>query len=178
MPRLMTRPLTDVPDKVIQLLAAIKSATGMVPNVYADMGNISPLALETSLRLDAALNASSLTKQETETIKLAVSEAAGCDYCVAAHVAIGMKTGLSRASLQAMRRGLPSGDDRLDALATFVRALVTTRGTLSADQIGAVRQAGYSDPQIVEALLAVTSITLTNLFNRVNDTALDFPAAG
>jgi alkylhydroperoxidase family enzyme len=40
-----------------------------------------------------------------------------------------------------------------------------------------VRAAGYSEQQVVEVILAITSITFTNLVNRVNDTTLDFPAA-
>jgi alkylhydroperoxidase family enzyme len=43
--------------------------------------------------------------------------------------------------------------------------------------VAAVQTAGYSDAQIVDTLLAIASITFTNLVNRVNDTVLDFPAA-
>jgi alkylhydroperoxidase family enzyme len=43
--------------------------------------------------------------------------------------------------------------------------------------VGAVKAAGYTDAQIVDSLLVITSITFTNLLNRVNDTDLDFPAA-
>ena len=64
----------------------------------------------------------------------------------------------------------------LDVLADFARRLVATRGTVPADVVERVR-AVYSDAQIVDTLLAVTAITFTNLFNRVNDTVLDFPPA-
>ena len=36
---------------------------------------------------------------------------------------------------------------------------------------------GVTDAQVVDTLLAIASITFTNLFNRVNDTVLDFPPA-
>lgn len=68
-------------------------------------------------------------------------------------------------------------DFRFDALADFVRTLVTTSGTASAEVVGAVKEAGYSDAQIVDTVLVVASITFTNLLNRVNNTPLDFPAA-
>jgi hypothetical protein len=45
-----------------------------------------------------------------------------------------------------------------------------------AAEVAAVREAGYSEQQPVEAFLAVGAITITNLLNRVNDTTLDFPA--
>jgi alkylhydroperoxidase family enzyme len=43
--------------------------------------------------------------------------------------------------------------------------------------VAAVQQAGDSDAQIVDTLLAITAITFTNLFNRVNVTEIDFPRA-
>jgi alkylhydroperoxidase family enzyme len=55
--------------------------------------------------------------------------------------------------------------------------LASTSGTASAEVVAAVKAAGYSDQQIVDTLLVIASITFTNLLNRVNDTALDFPAA-
>jgi alkylhydroperoxidase family enzyme len=58
----------------------------------------------------------------------------------------------------------------------FVRILVNTRGTVAADEVDAVRAAGYSEQQVIETSLAVASITFTNLVNRINDTTLDFPA--
>jgi uncharacterized peroxidase-related enzyme len=177
MPRLHTQAIQEATGKAAQLFSAIKAATGMVPNAYANIGSNSPLALETALNLDAALRKSELSAQDVEAIKLAVSEASGCDYCLAAHTLVSKKVALSKEAILALRHGQPSGAARLDALANFARALVTTQGTVPAEVLGAVREAGYSDTQIVEALLAISTISFTNLFNRVNDTTLDFPPA-
>lgn len=38
-----------------------------------------------------------------------------------------------------------------------------------------MRAAGYTDRQIVESIQAVSAILFTNMFNRVNDTVVDFP---
>lgn len=59
----------------------------------------------------------------------------------------------------------------------FARSLVTSRGTTAPDTVALVKAAGYSDAQIVDTLLAISAITFTNLFNRVNDTVVDFPPA-
>lgn len=176
MPRLTTPPVTEATGQAAQLFAAIKSAVGMVPNAYAGIGSLSPVALESALHLDGALRKSSLSAQEIEAIKLAVSEKAGCDYCLAAHSLMGKKVGLSAQAIQGVRHGQASGDDKLDVLADFARLLVGSSGTVEADVVARVR-AVYSDAQIVDTLLAVTAITFTNLFNRVNDTVLDFPPA-
>jgi alkylhydroperoxidase family enzyme len=106
-----------------------------------------------------------------------VSEVAACDYCLAAHTLIGKKQGLDAATMTALRRGQPSGDAKLDALSSLARVLVETRGVAPTDTIDGVRRAGSTDAQIVDLVLAITSITFTNLFNRINDTALDFPPA-
>lgn len=177
MSRLYTQPVSEATGKAAQLFTAIKGAIGKVPNAYAVIGSNSPLALEAALNLDGVLAKSSLSAKEIEIIKLAVSEVSGCDYCLAAHTLAGKKKGLSREAILAVRRGQPSDEARFDALATFARTLVSTSGTVPAEVVGAVKAAGYTDTQIVDSLLVITSITFTNLLNRVNDTALDFPAA-
>jgi alkylhydroperoxidase family enzyme len=59
----------------------------------------------------------------------------------------------------------------------FVRSLVLTRGTVSADDFWAIKAAGYKDTQLVEISLVMAVITFTTVFNRINDTTLDYPAA-
>lgn len=177
MTRLHTPPLAEATGHAAQLFTAIRGAIGMVPNAYATIGSNSPVALEAALNLDGALGKSSLSKKQVEAIKLAVSAVAQCDYCLAAHTLMGKHAGLSREAILAVREGSPSGDGALDALADFVHTLVRSSGTVPAAAVEAVKAAGYSDAQIVDTLLAITSITFTNLVNRVNDTVLDFPAA-
>jgi alkylhydroperoxidase family enzyme len=90
---------------------------------------------------------------------------------------MGKMTGLSPEAMLAARKGGATPDARLDALAGFVRSVVTTRGTVAQVVVDAFRGAGFSDAQVIDTLFAITSITFTNLVNRVNDTAVDFPAA-
>ena len=175
MNRLHSIPVAEATGQAAQLFAAINGAVGMVPNAYVGIGSNSPHALEAGLHLDAALKKGSLSGREIEAVKLVVSEVADCDYCLAAHTMIGKMHGLDAAAMTALRRGEASGDAKLDALASLARTLVETRGHVPADVLDAVRRAGYSDAQIVDVVLAITSITFTNLFNRLNDTPLDFP---
>jgi uncharacterized peroxidase-related enzyme len=177
MTRLHTAPVAEATGSAAELFVAIKAAAGMVPQAYIDIGSNSPAALEAALHLDAALRRSSLPAQDAELVKLVVSEVNHCDYCLAAHTLLGKKTGLTAERIHAVRRGLDSGDARVDALAAFVRQLAEGSGTLPAHALAAIQAAGYSDAQIVDIVLAMTAITLTNLFNRVNDTAIDFPPA-
>ena len=175
MTRLFNQPVADATGPAAQLFGAINSAVGMVPNGYAGIGNNSPVALEAALNLDASLRKSSLTAREIEVIKLAVSQEAQCGYCLAAHTMMGRKAGLSNEAMLDVRHGRPAGDARIDALATFVHTVVTTSGEVPAGVVIAIKEAGYSDAQIIDTLLAIAAITFTNLFNRVNNTVLDFP---
>lgn len=177
MSRLYTQAVSEATGHAAQLFTAIKGAIGKVPNAYVGIGSNSPVALEAALNLDAALRKSSLSAKEIEVVKLAVSQDAQCDYCLAAHSLMGGKAGLSADAIEGVRHGTTSGDARLDALAAFVHTLVTTSGDVPGNVVIAVKEAGYSDEQLVDTMLAISSITFTNLFNRVNATTLDFPPA-
>ncbi|GHC71946.1 alkyl hydroperoxide reductase AhpD [Pseudorhodoferax aquiterrae] len=158
------------------LFAGITKAVGKVPNAYATVGTHSPESLAAILALDQALGKTSLSRSEVETIKLAVSAHAGCDYCVAAHSLMGKMAGLAPDALRQIRTGGDTGQDKLDALLHYVRTLVSTQGTVPAADVQAVQAAGYSERQLIEIALAIAAITFTNLVNRVNDTVIDFPA--
>jgi len=177
MTRLYNPPVAEATGAAAQLFGAIKSAVGMVPNAYAALGNNSPVALEAALTLDGSVKKGSLSAKDVEVVKLAVSEAVECDYCVAAHTLFGKKLGLSREAILALRHGQPSGDVRNDALASFARYLATTRGTVPGEVLNAVKAAGITDTQIADLSMVIASITFTNIFNRINDTTVDFPAA-
>ncbi|WP_020655517.1 carboxymuconolactone decarboxylase family protein [Massilia niastensis] len=176
MSRLYTVTPAEATGQAAQLFSAIKAAAGTVPNAFATIGSNSPVALKAALELDGALRKSSLSHHQIEIIKLAVSAEVGCDYCIAAHTFLGGRAGLPGATMAALRGGVPSGDAATDVLARFARQLVASKGTVPVEEVAAIRAAGYTDAQIIDTLLAIASITFTNLVNRVNDTVLDFPA--
>jgi len=175
MSRLFTLDIADATGDAAALFAGIKQAFGMVPNAYATIGSNSPALLAQILQLNAVLQKGSLSKKELEAINLSISEHTECDYCVAAHTLMAKGAGYSGEQARLLRSGAYPDDARLDALVKFALLFVETSGTLPQDAIDAVRQAGYSDQQIVEAIGAISAILLTNMINRANDTTLDFP---
>jgi uncharacterized peroxidase-related enzyme len=176
MSRIVTPALDTATGATAEVYAQIKRAVGSVPNTFAAIGAHGPAALKAVLQADGVLASGSLTKQDQETIKLVVSEVAGCDYCVAAHSLLGKLTGLTPDVLRQIRAGEPTGDAKRDALIHFVRRLVRTRGTVSTDEFQAIHAAGYTDAQLVDISLAIALTVFTNVFNRINDTDIDFPA--
>jgi uncharacterized peroxidase-related enzyme len=157
--------------------ARITQAVGRVPNCFAAIGQLRPAALKAMLQVDGALAAGSLSRQDQETVKLVVSEAAGCEYCITAHSLLGALAGLEVPTLRQIRSGLPTGNPRRDALVHFVRRLAQSSGTVDEAEVAAIRAAGFSDAQLVEISLAIAVATFTNTFNRINDTEIDLPPA-
>ncbi len=175
MTRLHTLAHDQADQETAELFGIIKRSLGKLPNLYATIGSNAPAVLAHVLGTGATLAKSSLTRREQEAINLAVSEATGCDYCVAAHTMTGKLAGYSAEQTRELRTGSFAEDARIDALVKFALHLVQQRGTLDAATVDALKAAGFDDRQLVEIPLAVSAILFTNMVNRINDTTLDFP---
>lgn len=170
----LDQPLSEEAKTIIDAIAA---KMGKVPNAYKAITALAPPAMQVALQIDAALKSSRLSPKEIEAVRLAISQVAHCDYCLAAHTAVSKSLRLDADTIKALRNGQPSGDARLDALVRFARYVVRHPGDVAEAELEAITAAGFDASQITYVLLAITGITFTNLFNRVNMTALDFPAA-
>lgn len=158
------------------LLAAVQKQIGAVPNMFRTFAH-SPAALEGYLDLSGALARGALNPATRERIALAVAEINGCGYCLAAHTYLGRNVAkLSDSEIEANRQGT-SSNARAAAAVAFAARIVADRGHVGADQINAVRSAGYTDAEIVEIIAHVALNTLTNYLNEVAGTAVDFPTA-
>ncbi len=110
-----------------------------------------------------------------ERIALAVAEVNGCDYCLSAHTYLGRNLArLDDAEIAANRNGT-SNDPKADAAVRFAVAVTRTRGHLAEADLRAVRDAGYTDAQVIEIVQHVALNTWTNYFNEVFGTDIDFP---
>ena len=176
MSRILTPAVEAATGATAKVFAQIRKVAGGVPNTFAAIGALNPTALQAVLNADGVLAQGTLSKQDQETIKLVVSTVAGCDYCVAAHSVLGKMTGLKADVLAQLRSGGATGEAKRDALASFVRTLTKTSGTITKDEFVAIKDAGYTDAQLVDISLAIAITVFTNMFNRINDTDVDFPA--
>jgi alkylhydroperoxidase family enzyme len=73
------------------------------------------------------------------------------------------------------RKGHAS-DPKRDAAVQFARKVIETRGQVSDADLKAVRDAGYTDANVMEIVALVAQFSLTNFFNNVFDPEKDFPA--
>jgi len=168
--------IADAPPAAQPALEAVRTRIGQVPNLFRVLAN-SPSALEGYLGLSDALDRGGLPAATRERIALAVAEANGCGYCLAAHSYLGKAVArLSDDEIARNRRG-GSLDPKADAAVRFAARVVAARGHVGADDLTALRAAGYDDAQAIEIVLHVALNTLTNYVNEVSGTEIDFPAA-
>ncbi|MBL8384016.1 MAG: carboxymuconolactone decarboxylase family protein [Burkholderiales bacterium] len=155
------------------LLDAIAARLGMVPNFLKVFAN-SPAALRAFLGLHGIAGEGSLDAATRERIALALAQENGCEYCVSAHTAIGRRAGLSVAEVASARAG-SSSDARAAAAVRFALRLMDSRGEVTAAELLTVRNAGYTDADIVEIIVHVGMNFLTNMLGKASRVEIDFP---
>jgi AhpD family alkylhydroperoxidase len=143
---------------------------GSVPNTYAAIGSLQPAALGAMLDAEAVLAAGSLSKQDIETVKLTVSAATGCGYCVAAHSLLGKLAGLRPDAIRNIRESRPTGDAKRDALVSFVASLVTTSSSpqsrLPATPISSSSRSALLSLSSLSPTYSIASTTPISIFRR------------
>lgn len=161
--------------KTADLFGAIQGKLGMVPNLMRTIGQ-SPAALEAYLQFSGSLAKGVLSNKERELIALAVGQANQCDYCLAAHSALGQLAGLTSEQMLDARQS-SSVDSKTDAFLKFAKKLVDDRGRVSDADVQQLKDQGYGEAAISEIIGNVGLNIFTNYFNHVAETEIDFPAA-
>jgi uncharacterized peroxidase-related enzyme len=155
------------------LLDAIQSQLGMVPNFLKVLAN-SPSALRAFLGLHRIAGEGSLDARTRERIALALAQQNSCAYCLSAHTALGRKAGLDGTEIEANRAG-SSNDAKAAAAVKFARALAAHNGEVTTAELIEVRNAGYSESDIVEIITHVGMNILTNIVGKASRVDIDFP---
>lgn len=156
------------------MLEGVKNQLGRIPNLIRTFAN-AEVVLETYLGFSTLGNGALLAPLR-EQIALTVAELNECDYCLAAHTAIGKMVGLTDQQILDSREG-SSVDRQEEAALQFARAVVEKKGRVSDADLSQVREAGYNDGEIAEIVANVVNNIFTNYFNHVAETEVDFPQA-
>jgi uncharacterized peroxidase-related enzyme len=135
----------------------------------------SPAILKGYLDFSNALSKGNLSPKFREQVALAVSEVNDCQYCLAAHSAIGRSVGLSEEAIGDSRRGESPDTKEATALA-FTRKVVLDRGWVTDEDVAKLRKVGFTEGDIVELIANISLTLFTNYFNHVAQTEVDFPA--
>lgn len=173
MSRLVIPARDDVPEASKPILDAVHKQLGVVPNMFRLIAQ-SPAALQGFVANNGALG-KTLDVRTRERIAIAVAQVDGCDYCLSAHTYLGLNLAKISPEEAALNRKGQSGDAKANAAVSFAAKVVRERGHISNADVKAVRDAGYSDGQIVEILAVTAENVFTNLLNVVAETDIDFP---
>lgn len=176
MPRIPTpAAIIDTPTESHSLLQGVETALGAVPNMFRLLSN-SPATLEGYLGLNGALGKGLISPATRERIALAIANHNGCDYCNSAHSYLGKNLAkLDNVEIAANRAGR-STDVKADAAVRFAMQIAQQRGRVTDTDVSAVRDAGYSDGELIEIVAHVALNVLTNYINEAFETEIDFPA--
>ncbi|QLQ11088.1 MAG: peroxidase-related enzyme [Nocardioidaceae bacterium] len=154
-------------------LDQIHAAFGAVPAMFRAVAN-SPAALSAMWAGFGAYGGGTLGPALSEQIAVAVANRNSCEYCLAAHTALGRKAGVSPDALAAAQVG-QSDDPKTAALLEFALKLVENRGQVTAADVQAIRDQGWNDEHIVETIGQVALNLFTNYVNVALDVPVDFP---
>lgn len=150
----------------------LEKAVGFVPNLYATYA-YSENALQNYLNLSNAKT--SLTAKQKEVVNLAVSQVNACNYCLAAHTAIGKMNGFSEDQILELRSGKASFDVKLDTLAKLSRNITENRGATDASVVEEFFKAGWTKENLIDTIVLVGDKTISNYVHKTTDVPVDFP---
>lgn len=162
----------EVTTKNKEIFNNLEKAVGFVPNLYATYA-YSENALENYLSLSNAKT--SLTSKEKEVVNLAVSEVNKCNYCLAAHTAIGKMNGFNDNQILELRTGKASFDNKLNALAVLARNITENRGAMEETIVENFFNAGWTKENLVDTIVLVGDKTISNYLHKTTNVPVDFP---
>ena len=155
----------DVLDEVVE-------AYGFLPNLFGVLA-AAPMGPRTYLDLNNILAQTSLSSTEVQIVLLATSYENECTYCMAAHTVVAGMQGVPDDVVQALRKGKPINDPKLEALRRLTVSIVQTRGYPDPEVLKVFANAGYGQAQVIEVLIGITTKTFTNYLNHIAKTPLD-----
>lgn len=166
--------LASADEKQKSMIEDIVKKNGALPNMYANMVN-APGLLETYLHgYDLFRRESGFSPVEQEVVFLTISYQNECDYCMAAHSVIADKMSkVPEDVTNAIRLGKEVPDAKLQALSAFTKEMFVTRGRPSEEAVKQFLNAGYTEQQVLQIILALGVKTFSNYSNHVFDTKVD-----
>ncbi|MCO4890737.1 peroxidase-related enzyme [Cupriavidus sp. WGtm5] len=174
MPRTIALKPEQVPADSKPTLDAFTRNIGFTPNMMATFAQ-SPIAFNSWATLLGSLS-KALDVKTRDSIGLAVSEVNGCNYCLTVHSFTAEHMARLAADEIILARRGHATDPKRDAAVQFARKVIETRGNVTDADFKAVRDAGYTDANIMEIVALVAMYSLTNFINNVFDPDKDFPA--
>lgn len=172
MTRYAPHTIESAPEASKPILKAAMAKLGFLPNLMATMAE-APVMVESYLTLMGLFDKTDLSETERQIILMTNNRLNGCTYCMAAHTTVSKMAGVDESVIEALRRGTPIDDPKLEALRTFAVIIHETRGWASEEQIDAFLAAGYTKQTVLEVIVGTSLKVLSNYTTPIANPPLD-----
>ncbi|MEU6038596.1 carboxymuconolactone decarboxylase family protein [Actinomadura sp. NPDC047616] len=163
---------TNAPEAARPQLEAAKRRMGFVTTLNGVMAE-SPQLLAGYNALAELFGRSSLPGPAKHVVWITASVENNCEYCVAAHSTLALRSRVPADVVRALRDGKPPADPALEAVRRFTQAMVTRQGWVEEEEVEAFLAAGYTRRHVMDIVLGVGMKTLSNYTNHIAHTPLD-----
>jgi uncharacterized peroxidase-related enzyme len=180
MPRIAPLDPQHASGETTDIFREIKTAFGMVPNLFRTSAHYPPLLRANWNKVKAVMVEGRLRRKVKETIALLVSKDNGCDYCVASHSAALRSIGTSTEEIARIMEDLAESDfsAKERGLIGFVRRANLAPSGITEEEFQALKGFGATDAEIVEALGVMELFVGFNKFLDSLHVDIDFPRRG
>lgn len=164
--------IESAPEASKPSLRAVQERFGMIPNLAGAMAK-SPVLIKSFVPIFDQVHGGSFTEAQIQTVLLTDAVTNASTWAVALHTALGIKAGLDRAEVDAIRSARSPSDRKLAALSTLARTLIEKRGRLNDGDVAAFLEAGFGKDLLLEVITIVAASTITNYTGSVTNPPLE-----
>jgi alkylhydroperoxidase family enzyme len=161
----------SAPEGSVPVLKGALATGGQLPNFLGVLAG-SPAALRAYARFRSELRHGALPLKSQQRIALGVARHQGSEYALSMLQRTARDAGLGLDEI-ALAREFGSNDEREAALLRFVEVLVETGDVPALHLHEEAREAGWSDEQILEAVVHVALAGFGNLVTRAGNVPTD-----
>jgi len=162
----------DAPPEAREMLRRSAQNLGSLPNLERVMASAPPL-LEGYTMLWELFDKTSLSPIERQVVYQTANYENSCSYCIPWHTWLSKLAKMPEDISDALRRGAPLPDGRLEALRTFARQLIERRGHPTEEEKQAFYDAGWTPQNALEVVLGLSVKLMSNYTNGIAGTPLD-----
>ncbi|MBF2006024.1 MAG: carboxymuconolactone decarboxylase family protein [Chlorogloeopsis fritschii C42_A2020_084] len=164
--------IETAPEDSKEALVHAQKTFGFIPNLEGIFAE-APALLKGSMTLWDLFATTSFSPIEQQVIYLTANYEHECHYCIAAHSGLAKMIGMSVNDVQALRKGTPLENPKLQALRHFTQRMIQARGWIEDSEIEEFIAAGYNKRQVLEVILGITIKIMHNYTNHIAQTPLD-----
>lgn len=162
----------SAPAEAKELLNGLAGVFGFIPNLgYAIASE--PSVLSAYITILQSLGGTTLDPVAQQVALTSASRANAADYGVAVHATLAAKIGAPADVVEALRKGGPLADPKLEAVRRFADAIASKRTQVSDSDVNALKAAGYDHRAAVAIALAAAGKTLVNTVAHLSKVEID-----